>query len=167
MRAVRRAAGALAVLLAGTVMLSGPCAAGDDTGWGRWTQWGDLGNGHYRNPVLPADYSDLDAIRVGDDYYAISSTFQFSPGMAILHSRDLVNWRTVGHAVQDLTRISPELDWTRMNRYGRGIWAGAIRYRAGKFWIYFGTPEEGYFMTTAKDPAGPWEPLHQMTKEGG
>ncbi|WP_395408366.1 family 43 glycosylhydrolase [Pseudoduganella sp. UC29_106] len=99
----------------------------------KYIQWGDLGNGRYRNPILPADYSELDAIRVGDDYFTISSTFQFSPGMAILHSRDLVNWSTVGHAVPDLTRISPELNWTRMNRYGRGICAGAIRHHAGRF----------------------------------
>ena len=76
------------------------------------------------NPVLPGDYSDLDCIRVGPDYYAISSTFQFSPGVVILHSRDLVNWTIVGHAVADLTQIGPELNWDRMNRYGNGIWAG-------------------------------------------
>jgi beta-xylosidase len=158
---------ALAVLLAGAIVLASPCRAGEEAGWGQWTQWGDLGNGRYRNPVLPADYSDLDAIRVGDDYYAITSTFQFSPGMAILHSRDLVNWRTVGHAVPDLTRISPELDWTRMNRYGRGIWAGTIRHHAGRFWIVFGTPEEGYFMTSAEKPEGPWTPVHPLLRASG
>jgi beta-xylosidase len=163
----RRCAATLTVLLASAVVLTSPCQAADDVAWGRWTRWGDLGNGRYRNPVLPADYSDLDAIRVGEDYYAISSTFQFSPGMAILHSRDLVNWSTVGHAVPDLTEISPELNWTRMNRYGRGIWAGTIRYHAGRFWIYFGTPDEGYFMTSAKQPEGPWEPLHQLLHAPG
>ncbi|WP_200948889.1 MULTISPECIES: glycoside hydrolase 43 family protein [unclassified Massilia] len=156
---------ALSGLLAAA--MAGPCQAGDGVTWGDWTRWGDLGNGRYRNPVLPADYSDLDAIRVGDDYYAITSTFQFSPGMAVLHSRDLVNWRTVGHAVPDLTQISPELDWTRMNRYGRGIWAGAIRHHAGRFWIYFGTPDEGYFMTSAERPEGPWAPLQHVLRETG
>jgi beta-xylosidase len=156
---------ALSVLLAAAV--SGPCRAAGNVAWGDWTRWGDLGNGRYRNPVLPADYSDLDAIRVGDDYYAISSTFQFSPGMAVLHSRDLVNWRTVGHAVPDLTRISPELNWNRMNRYGRGIWAGTIRHHAGRFWIYFGTPDEGYFMTSAARPEGPWTPLQQVLRSVG
>jgi beta-xylosidase len=149
------------------VVVASPCQAAEQVAWGDWTQWGDLGNGRYRNPILPADYSDLDAIRVGDDYYAISSTFQFSPGMAILHSRDLVNWSTVGHAVPDLARISPELNWTRMNRYGRGIWAGAIRHHAGRFWIYFGTPDEGYFMTSAERPEGPWTPLHQILGAAG
>ena len=70
--------------------------------------WGDQKDGTYRNPVLPGDYSDLDCIRVGSDYYAISSTFQYSPGMVILHSKDLVNWSIIGHSVNDLTEISPE-----------------------------------------------------------
>lgn len=161
----RRAA--LALVLAGAAVTASPCLAADEAPAGRTAQWGDQGNGRYRNPVLPADYSDLDAIRVGDDYYAITSSFQYSPGMAILHSRDLVNWETVGHAVPDLTRISPELNWDRMNRYGRGIWAGAIRHHAGRYWIYFGTPEEGYFMTSAARPEGPWAPLHQVLAEPG
>ena len=135
--------------------------------WGDWRRWGDQGDGTYQNPVLPSDYSDLDCIRVGSDYYAISSTFQYSPGVIILHSKDLVNWRILGHVVDDVTRIGPELNWDRMNRYGRGIWAGAIRFHDGKFWVYFGTPDEGYFMSTAKNPAGPWEPLHCVMKESG
>lgn len=135
--------------------------------WGDWQTWGDRGDGTYLNPILPADYSDIDAIRVGSDYYAVSSTFQFSPGFVILHSKDLVNWKILSHAVNDITQISPEMNWDKMNRYGRGIWAGAIRYHDKKFWIYFGTPDEGYFMTTAKSAAGPWEPLHPVLKEKG
>ena len=130
-------------------------------------EWGDQGNGTYANPVLPADFSDLDAIRVGRDYYAISSTFQYSPGMVILHSRDLVNWSILGHAVSDLTQIGPDLNWDKMNRYGAGLWAGSIRYHAGKFWIYFNTPDEGFFMTTATDPAGPWAPLTCLWRTSG
>ena len=131
-------------------------------------EWGDLGgNGTYANPVIPADFSDLDAIRVGTDYYAISSTFQYSPGMAVLHSKDLVNWTVIGHAVSDITQIGPELNWDRMSRYGAGIWAGSIRYHQGKFWVYFNTPDEGLFMTTAKNPAGPWEPVHCVWQTGG
>lgn len=135
--------------------------------WGDWPKWGDQGDGTYRNPVLPSDYSDLDCIRVGGDYYAISSTMQFSPGMVILRSKDLVNWSIIGHAAADLTQIGPELNWDRMNRYGRGVWAGAIRHAKGRFWIYFGTPDEGYFMTSAVNPAGPWDPLHPVIKSGG
>ena len=129
--------------------------------------WGDQGDGTFKNPILPADYSDIDAIRVGSDYYAISSTFQYSPGMVILHSKDLVNWKILGHMVDDVAKISPEMNWDRMNRYGRGIWAGAIRHHDGKFWVYFGTPDEGYFMSTAMNPAGPWEPLTQVFKTTG
>ena len=155
----------LGFLLLGAATLAG---AGDaPRTWGDWPTWGDQGDGTYRNPVLPADYSDLDCIRVGADYYAISSTFQYSPGMAILHSRDLVNWRILGHVVSDVTQIGPEMNWDRMDRYGHGIWAGAIRHHAGKFWVYFGTPQEGFFLSTTEDPAGPWTPLHPVMRAAG
>jgi len=147
---------------------SSAVSAAEKPVWGDWPRWGDQGDGtHYRNPVLPADYSDLDCIRVGPDYYAISSTLQYSPGMVILHSKDLVNWRILGHVIDDLTKIGPELNWDRMNRAGRGVWAGAIRHHGGRFHVYFGTPDEGYFMSTAKDSAGPWEPLHRVINEPG
>ncbi len=144
------------------LQLSGVCSKAQMTG-----NWGDQGNGTYVNPVLPADYSDLDAIRVGDDYYAISSTMQFSPGMVVLHSKDLINWEIAGHVVDDLTRISPQLNWDRMNSYGRGIWAGSIRYYNNKFWVYFGTPDDGFFMSSATNPAGPWEPVHHLWSVSG
>ena len=63
--------------------------------WGEWDTWGQQTDSTYINPIIPSDYSDLDCIQVGDDYYAISSTMQFSPGMTLLHSKDLVNWRFV------------------------------------------------------------------------
>lgn len=66
---------------------------------------------------------------------------QFSPGMLAPRSADLVNWEMIGHVVKDLTQISPELNWDKMNRYGRGVWAGSIRYYNNKFWVYFGTPD--------------------------
>ncbi|WP_201783386.1 family 43 glycosylhydrolase, partial [Hymenobacter sp. AT01-02] len=135
--------------------------------WGDWNRWGEQADSTYSNPIIPSDYSDLDCIKVGDDYYAITSTFQFSPGLTILHSRDLVNWQFAGHAVADLTQIGPELNWDKMNRYGRGIWAGTIRHHNGRFYIYFGTPEEGYFMTSAPRPAGPWERLSPVLAESG
>jgi beta-xylosidase len=137
-------------------------AAAQSIKWGDWKTWGDQGDGTYRNPVLPSDYSDIDCIRVGSDYYAISSTFQFSPGMVILRSKDLVNWSILGHVVADLNEIGPELNWDRMNRYGKGIWAGAIRYHDHRYWVYFGTPNEGYFMSMAVNPAGPWTTLHHV-----
>lgn len=135
--------------------------------WGDWDKWGDQGDGTYLNPVIPSDYSDIDCIRVGSDYYAISSTFQFSPGMTLLHSRDLVNWELCGNAISDLTQIGEELDWTRMNRYGRGVWAGTLRYHNGRFYLFFGTPDEGFFMTSSPDVKGPWEPLTCLLRESG
>jgi len=129
--------------------------------------WGDQGDGTYANPVVAADVSDIDVIKVGDEFVAISSTFQYSPGMILLRSKDLVNWTIAGHAIPDVTQISPEMNWDRMNRYGVGVWAGAIRHHDGKYWVYFGAPQEGYFMTTAPALGGPWEPLTRLNEEAG
>lgn len=73
-----------------------------------------------------------------------------------------MNWSILGHVVSDLTQIAPELNWDVMDRYGRGVWAPAIRFHDDIYWVYFCTPDEGLFVTTATDPAGPWEPLHRM-----
>ena len=156
------AVGTGALLLPGLLPASRAAAAVPPAG-----TWGDQGDGTYVNPIIPADLSDWDCIRVGNDYYGITSTFGYSPGMAVLHSKDLVNWRTLGGAVDDVTRIGPELNWDRMNRYGRGVWAGAIRHHAGRYWIYFNTPDEGFFMTSAPSPTGPWEPLHALWRTSG
>ncbi len=121
-------------------------------------KWGNQENGTFINPILPGDFSDLDAIRVGDDFYAISSTMQYSPGMVILHSNDLVDWQIVGHVVLDLTTLDPELGSDRMNRDGRGIWAGSLRYHAGRFWVYFGTPDGGIYVASTDRPEGLWSP---------
>jgi beta-xylosidase len=130
-------------------------------------EWGDRSDGSFANPILPADFSDLDAIRVGSSYYAISSTMQYSPGMTVLESRDLVNWRIVGGVVADLTAIDPALNWDRMDRAGRGIWAGAIRWHDGKFWVYFATPDQGIYMSTAHAAAGPWTPVQLVMPATG
>ena len=156
----------LAILWLLGVSLAGAASA-PPPNWGIWPQWGAQRDGTYQNPVVPGDYSDLDCIRVGSDYYAISSTFQFSPGVVILHSKDLVSWTILGHVVSDLNQIGPDLDWSRMNRYGKGVWAGAIRFHDGKFWVFFGTPDDGYFMSAAANPSGPWEPLHSVLKGAG
>jgi beta-xylosidase len=119
--------------------------------------WGDQRDGTYRNPILAGDYSDPDVIRVGDDFYLISSTINMSPGMAVLHSRDLVNWQTIGHVVADIAKLGPELNWDRMNRYGEGVYAGSIRFHDGKFFVHFTSFLEGFFVGTADNPAGPWK----------
>ena len=128
---------------------------------------GDQGDGTYANPILPGDFSDPDVIRVGDNYYFITSTFQYSPGMAVMQSKDLVNWRYLGHCIPDVTQIGPELNWDRMNRYNRGVYAGALRWHDGRFWMFTTTMDEGVFMTTATDPAGPWAPLVKLTGGAG
>lgn len=116
----------------------------------------DRGDGTYQNPVLYADYSDPDAIRVGEDYWMTSSSFSHVPGLPILHSRDLVNWTLVAHA---LPKLIPE-DAFRAPQHGKGVWAPAIRHQAGKFWIYYPDPDFGIYLVTATDPRGPWsEPV--------
>lgn len=112
----------------------------------------DLGNGFYKNPVLNADYSDPDAIRVGDDFYLVSSSFEDMPGLPILHSRDLVNWKIIGHALQQQL---PTAFFNRP-RHGNGVWAPALRYRNGKFMLYYPDPDFGIYLLTAKNAAGPW-----------
>ena len=114
----------------------------------------------YRNPVLFADYSDPDVIRVGDDYYLVSSSFQSVPGLPILHSRDLVTWTILAYAVDRLP--SPAFDRAQ---HGNGLWAPSIRHHDGFFWIYVGDPDRGIFMTRARDARGPWEPL-TLIREG-
>jgi beta-xylosidase len=109
----------------------------------------------YTNPVLFADYSDPDAIRDGNTYYLVASTFSFVPGLPILSSKDLVHWSMMGHAVTRLT-MAPEYDLKGGNRYGGGVWAPSLRKHGGLFYIYFPTPGEGIFVTTAKSMAGPW-----------
>jgi beta-xylosidase len=120
--------------------------------------WGDQGDGTFRNPILAGDYSDPDPIRVGKDFYMASSTFACSPGVTILHSRDLVNWKTIGGVFSDLSILDPNFNWDKMNRYGGGIFAPSLRYHAGKFWVFVNSfSGEGFYCCTATNPAGPWK----------
>lgn len=111
----------------------------------------DLGNGEYKNPVLHADYSDPDVIKVDDDFYMVSSSFNVMPGIPILHSKDLVNWEIVGH-------VYDALPFEKFNKpsHGNGSWAPSIRYHDGLFYVYFCTPETGLFVATAETPDGDW-----------
>ena len=114
-----------------------------------WTA--DLGNGRYKNPILYADYSDPDAIRVGNDYFMISSSFSNAPAMPLLHSKDLVNWKVVNYILPEI----PEFRY-RNPIHGCGVWAPAIRYHEGTYYVCFPMPDEGIYMTTATDPYGEW-----------
>ncbi|HYF70730.1 MAG TPA: glycoside hydrolase 43 family protein [Ohtaekwangia sp.] len=116
----------------------------------------DLGNGWYKNPVLHADYSDPDACRVGDDFYMIASSFDAVPGLPILHSNDLVNWKLIGHAL----KRQPPFRHFEKTQHGNGVWAPAIRYHNDEFYIYYPDPDFGIYLTKAKHPEGPWsDPL--------
>ncbi|MBQ3772483.1 MAG: glycoside hydrolase 43 family protein [Bacteroidaceae bacterium] len=119
--------------------------------------WGsDQGDGTYKNPVLYADYSDPDVIRVGEDYYMTSSSFNCIPGLQILHSKDMVNWEFAGAAVPNA--LYPYDD--EKPEHGNRVWAPSIRHHDGFFYIFWGDPDQGAFMTKAKDVKGPWsEPV--------
>lgn len=116
----------------------------------------DLGNGSYKNPVLHADYSDPDAVRVGDDFFMTASSFDAVPGLPVLHSNDLVNWRLIGHAL----KRQPPVDYFSKTQHGNGVWAPAIRYHNNEFYIYYPDPDFGIYVIKAKEAAGPWsEPV--------
>jgi beta-xylosidase len=116
----------------------------------------DRGDGTYRNPILHADYSDPDAIRVGANYYMAASSFDAIPGLPILHSKDLVNWELVGHAL----KRQPPYDVYDKPQHGNGVWAPTIRYHAGQYFIFYADPDYGIYMIRARHPRGPWtEPL--------
>jgi beta-xylosidase len=117
--------------------------------------WGDQGNGTFKNPVLWADYNNLDVIAVGGDFYMIAASHHFM-GMPVLHSKDMVNWSLISRIYRRLG-LDPRYD-TPGQAYQHGTWAPAIRYNAGRFWIYVTTPVEGLLMTSAIDAAGPWDP---------
>ena len=123
----------------------------------------DNGDGTYKNPVINADYSDPDAIRVGDDFYMIASSFDQVPGLPILHSKDLVNWRLIGHAL----KRQPPFDVFDKPQHGNGVWAPAIRYHNNEFYIYYPDPDFGIYMTKAKSITGPWsDPLIVLEGKG-
>lgn len=151
--------------------------------------WNPDKGAHYVNPVLNADYSDPDVCRVGDDFYMTSSSFACFPGLQILHSTDLVNWEIIGAALTDYPgpgwsdsrpweTLSQQLDkpyddtpdshaWRTVPQHGNGVWAPAIRYHEGYFYIYCGDPDRGVFMVRTDDPRGRWEDPVWVVKAKG
>ena len=113
----------------------------------------DEGNGMYRNPVLHADYSDPDVCVVGEDYFLTASSFNCIPGLPILHSKDLVNWKIVNYA---LKKVEP-VEYYNEPRHGKGVWAPSIRFHEGVYYIYWGDPDFGIFMVKTRDPYGEWD----------
>src|SRR6186997_1048290 len=121
----------------------------------------DNGDGTYKNPIINADYSDPDAIRVGDDYYMTSSSFNCIPGLPILHSKDMVNWELVNYALKK----QPPFDVYDKPGHGNGVWAPSIRFHNEEFYIYYPDPDYGIYMVKTKDPRGVWS-APVMVKEG-
>jgi len=123
----------------------------------------DQGDGTYRNPVIYADYSDPDVVRVGEDFYMVSSSFNCVPGLPVLHSRDLVNWRIVNHIIE---RMPPEEVFSTP-QHGNGVWAPSLRYHEGTYYVFFGDPDHGIYKSSAKDPEGAWSPMTLVREAKG
>ena len=125
-------------------------------------QSSDNGDGTFTNPVIWADCPDPDIIRVGDDFYFVSTTMHLMPGAPVMHSRDLVNWEIVSY-IFDRIEETPRYSLQEGTVYGRGQWATSLRHHNGRFYAYFtpnDQPYKGYVYTT-EDPRGKWE-LHSV-----
>ena len=120
-----------------------------------WTA--DNGNGTFTNPLFYDEFSDPDIIRVGDDYYLAGTTMHSVPGLVILHSKDLVNWENISYCFDrfDFTEDRFALK-NHQEIYGQGIWAPAIRYANGQFYVFSNINGKGLQCYTSKDIRGPW-----------
>ena len=131
----------------------------------------DNGDGTYTNPVINADYSDPDVCvgGSGEDYYMTASSFQCTPGLPILHSKDLVNWEIINYALGNLYEGDDALlaHFSSKPQHGNGVWAPSIRYHDGWYYIYWGDPDFGVMMVKSQDPAGEWtKPVCVIKGEG-
>ena len=116
----------------------------------------DNGNGTYTNPILYSDYSDPDVIRVDDKFYMTASSFNCIPGLPILESYDLVNWKLISYA---LTKNIPKEKYN-FPQHGNGVWAPCIRFHNNTFYIFYPDPDYGIYMIKTNDPKGLWsEPI--------
>lgn len=123
----------------------------------------DNGDGTYTNPIIHADYSDPDVVRVGSDFYMTASSFNCSPALPILHSKDLVNWEIINYAFNH----QPPFEVFAHPQHGNGVWAPAIRYHNDWFYIFYGDPDFGIYMVKTQDPAGKWEAPHLVQAAKG
>lgn len=118
----------------------------------------------FTNPVIYADVPDIDVIRVGSDYYMISTTMHLMPGAPVMRSKDLVNWEIISYLFDEI-KDSPLYDLEGGNVYGQGQWASSLRYHNGKFYVLFATnrPQKTYIYST-EDPTGKWEKISEFDK---
>ncbi|KAB4417323.1 glycoside hydrolase [Bacteroides thetaiotaomicron] len=112
----------------------------------------------FTNPVLWADLPDPDVIRVGNDFYLMSTTMHLMPGAPVMRSKDLVNWEIISYVFDKLTD-TPNYDLMEGTVYGRGQWATSLRYHNGKFYVLFSPNDKPYrsYIYSATDPAGKWQ----------
>ena len=125
---------------------------------------------HYTNPVIHADYSDPDVCEAGGVFYMTASSFNCFPGLPILRSTDLVHWELVNYALTDYPGPdwkAPEDDFHTRVQHGNAVWAPAIRYHGGWFYIFVGDPDRGVFMVRTQDPEGRWEAPVWVVRQKG
>ena len=121
-----------------------------------WTA--DNGNGTYTNPLFYDEFSDPDILRVGDDYYLAGTTMHTVPGLVILHSKDLVNWENISYCFDRLDFDDDAFSLKNHKEiYGQGVWAPAIRYANGQFYVFTNINGKGLQCYTSKDIHGPWK----------
>ena len=124
----------------------------------------------FNNPVISGFFPDPSVVRIGSDYYCVNSTFNYFPGIIISHSKDLVNWKQIGHVFSK----SEEIDLTSFFD-GMGIWAPDISYYNGEYYVFYCTVQlskdrstnvRGNFMVKSKNILGPWSKPVQITDFG-
>lgn len=116
----------------------------------------------YENPVIPSDYPDPDVIRVGSDFYMVTSSFNYVPAIPVLHSKNLVEWELINH-------VADELPFERFSKvcHGDGAWAPSLRFHNGKFYCLVPFPDEGIYVAETTDIYGKWSPLRPLIKATG
>lgn len=144
------AGGILLVLVTATMGWTGVSGATAQ----RWTS--DNGNGTYSNPLFYEEFEDPDVIRVGDDYYLAGTTMHMNPGVQIMHSKDLVNWKLASYCIERLD-LGPAFRLEQGNIYGQGIWAPCIRYHDGMFYIFTNVNDVGLQVFRSTSAYGPWQ----------
>lgn len=125
-------------------------------------RYSDQGDGTYINPIINADFPDPDVIRVCNAFYMLTTTFHHLPGATLLKSYDLVNWEYCANPLEQLVTDTKNEKWNKYNllsgenAYAGGMWASALGYADGTFYILISSLDTGGALLTATNPAGPW-----------